>query len=234
MPHLKFDTRGPKTTQSKSSLQANSMDTIKIAIVEDEPSFQEWILEELASSNDINCLQVFSTGEEALAQIPQLRPDIVIMDLHLGKNRMDGCECIFKLRLEAPGLKFLVLSSHVDETHVLEALKVGARAYLQKGDIPGRLADTIRRFQAGSPTMSPAIAQLIMDHFNRSQEELRLIDQLTKREIEVLEELIEGFSYKMVADRLDIKLGTVRIHAHNIYQKLEVNCLAEAIRIYLR
>lgn len=210
------------------------MDTIKIVIVEDEPSFQEWIQEELAAATDIECLHAFSTGEEALKVIPQLRPDIVIMDLQLGKDRMDGCECIFKLRLEAPGLKFLVLSSHVDETHVLEALKVGARAYLQKGDIPGRLADTIRRFQAGSPTMSPAIAQLIMDHFNRSQEELRLIEKLTKREIEVLEELIEGLSYKMVADRLNIKLGTVRIHAHNIYQKLEVNCLAEAIRIYLR
>ncbi|MEM6397913.1 MAG: response regulator transcription factor [Bacteroidota bacterium] len=209
------------------------MPDINIVIVEDEPDFQEWILEELEEDTDIQCLKTFDTGEQALKEIPSLRPDIVVMDLNLGKNRMNGSECIFRLRLEAPGLKFLVLSSHVDETHVFEALKVGARAYLQKGDIPGRLADLIRRFQDGTPSMSPAIAQLVMNHFNRSEKDLRLIERLTDRELEVLHELSEGLSYKMIAGKFHLADGTVKQHAHHIYNKLEVNSKAEAIRVYL-
>ncbi|MEO0790323.1 MAG: response regulator transcription factor [Bacteroidota bacterium] len=210
-----------------------AMSTISIVVVEDEPDFREWILEELEEDTDIQCLKTFDTGEEALVEIPKLRPDVVVMDLNLGKDRMNGTECIFKLRLEAPGLKFLVLSSHVDETHVFEALKVGARAYLQKGDIPGKLADLIRRFQDGYPSMSPAIAQLVMNHFNRSEQDLRLIERLTKRELEVLHELSEGLSYKMIAGKLYISDGTVKQHATRIYDKLEVNSKAEAIRLYL-
>lgn len=209
------------------------MSNINIVIVEDEPQYREWIQEELSDASDINCLAAYSSGEEALEKIPTLRPNIVIMDLMLGENRMDGSECIFRLRLENPGIKFLVLSSHIDETHVFSALKVGARAYLQKGDIPGKLADLIRAFHADTPTMSPAIAQLMMDYFNKSTEDLRLIQKLSKRETEVLNALSEGLSYKLVAHRLFISEGTVKQHAHRIYDKLGVNSLAEAIRIYL-
>ena len=209
------------------------MDPISVVIVEDELQYREWIQEELASEADIECVGAFATGEEALEKSAALRPDIIIMDLMLGKNRMSGTECIFRIRLESPGIKFLVLSSHIDETHVFEALKVGARAYLQKGDIPGNLAELIRSFYRDIPTMSPVIAQLVMDHFNKTTENLRLIQKLSSREEEVLQLLAEGLAYKQVAGRLFIAEGTVRQHAHRIYDKLGVNCLAEAIRIYL-
>lgn len=210
------------------------MNPIKVIIVEDELQYREWIQEELAAEPDISCIGAFATGEEALEKSTDLRPDIIIMDLMLGQNRMSGTECIFRIRLESPGIKFLVLSSHIDETHVFEALKVGARAYLQKGDIPGNLADLIRSFSKDIPTMSPVIAQLVMDHFNKTTDTLRLIQKLSTREEEVLQLLTEGLAYKQVAGRLFIAEGTVRQHAHRIYDKLGVNCLAEAIRIYLR
>ena len=209
------------------------MNPIKVIIVEDELQYREWIQEELAAEPGISCIGSFATGEEALAKSKDLRPDIIIMDLMLGQNRMSGTECIFRIRLESPGIKFLVLSSHIDETHVFEALKVGARAYLQKGDIPGNLADLIRSFSKDIPTMSPVIAQLVMDHFNKTTDTLRLIQKLSDREEEVLQLLTEGLAYKQVAGRLFIAEGTVRQHAHRIYDKLGVNCLAEAIRIYL-
>ncbi len=209
------------------------MNPIKIVIVEDELQYREWILEEIGEDNGVSCLAAFATGEEALEKVSALQPDVVIMDLMLGKNRMSGTECIFRLRLESPGLKFLVLSSHIDETLVFEALKVGARAYLQKGDIPGKLVDLIKNFHLGIPSMSPVIAQLMMDHFNKPPETLRLLEKLSDREEEVLLTLAEGLAYKQVGARLHIAEGTVRQHAHRIYDKLGVNCLAEAIRIYL-
>lgn len=210
------------------------MEPINIIIVEDELQYREWILEEVSEASDVRCLAAFATGEEALEKVSALQPDLVIMDLMLGQNRMSGTECIFRLRLESPGLKFLVLSSHIDETHVFEALKVGARAYLQKGDIPGNLVDLIRNFHQGIPSMSPVIAQMMMDYFNKPPETLRLMEKLSKREEEVLRTLAEGLAYKQVGARLHIAEGTVRQHAHRIYDKLGVNCLAEAIKVYLR
>lgn len=211
-----------------------SMDYIRVAIVEDERQYRDWIAEELASVVDIQVVGTFATGEDALTQVAALQPNIVIMDLMLGKNRMSGTECIFKLRLESPAMKFLVLSSHIDETHVFEALQVGARAYLQKGDIPGKLGDMIRDFYNDIPRMSPVIAQMIMDHFNKPTDTLRLLETLSSRELEVLHTLAEGLTYDQVGDRLFIARGTVAQHANRIYEKLRVNCLAEAIRIYLR
>jgi DNA-binding NarL/FixJ family response regulator len=210
-----------------------SGNTINISIVEDDREFQSWILEEIKEAAHINCLSTYDNGEDALAAIPQLKPDIVIMDLNLNNTEMDGIECMLRLKLVAPAIKFLVMTANNDESSLYDALSAGAGAYIQKGDIPRQLSDLIGEFYAGGAPMSSGIAKRIIENFHRQPEDIMQLKSLSTRENQTLELLSKGFLYKEVADRLTIAEGTVKQHAHNIYKKLQVNNCVEAIRKYL-
>lgn len=206
------------------------MPDITIAIVEDEIDFQNWILEEVEEANDITCLGAFDIAEVALRQIPALEPSIVIMDLTLHKSPMDGIECMVRLRQVLPEVQYLVITANNDEQHLFEAIKVGARAYLQKDEIPRKLVDLIREFNAGGSPMSPGIARRVLNYFNTPN---KVVDKLSPRELEVLQQMARGFLYKEIEKNLNISIGTVKQHAHSIYRKLEVNNNVEAILKYL-
>lgn len=208
-------------------------DKIIVVIVEDDLEFQSWILEEINDAPDIECIQTFDVAEDALAAIPQLKPDIVIMDLGLDKSDMDGIECMLRLKIVAPDLKFLVITSNSDEASLFEALRVGAGAYVQKGDIPKQLIDLLKDFHLGGAPMSPGIARRIIENFHKPAEDLVLLKTLSPRETETLELLSKGFLYKEIGNKLTIAEGTVKHHTHNIYKKLQVNNCIEAIRKYL-
>jgi DNA-binding NarL/FixJ family response regulator len=206
---------------------------IKIAIVEDEPEFQEWILEEINEVMDVECVGRYDVAEDALKHLPQLQPDIVIMDLALQKSDMNGLECMLRLRLVAPEMKFLVLSAQSDESHIFEALRVGAGAYIQKDEIPDKLITLIREFHGGDSPMSRGIAKRVIESFRKPAEDLLRLTELSPKESQVLEILSKGFLYKEAADQMGIVEGTVKQHAHKIYKKLQVYNLVEAIRRYL-
>lgn len=209
------------------------MEKIKICIVEDDAEFQEQISEKITKDEDIEILDTFSKGEEAIAKIPDLNPHIVIMDLTLKNSKFNGIETMLQLKLVAPDIKFLVLSSHSDEKMVFESLRVGAGAYLHKEDISRELTNSIKDFYKGGAPMSPGIADLVIKSFHIPTSELQLIQRLTAREKEILDYLSDGFLYKEIADKLGIKEGTVKQHTHKIYLKLQVNNRAEAIKKYL-
>lgn len=209
------------------------MEDINVCIVEDDPEYQKWILEELATVPSIKCLGKYLTGEEALARIPLLKPDIVLMDLTLKISPLDGIECMLRLKLVSPNLKFLVISAHSDENKVFEALRVGAGAYILKDEIPKKLTEIILEFHQGGAPMSLGIAQRVISSFHQSTADLALVKELSAREKEILEQLAQGFLYKEIATNLFIAEGTVRQHAHRVYQKLQVNNRTEAIRKYL-
>ncbi|HFB99463.1 MAG TPA: response regulator transcription factor [Phaeodactylibacter sp.] len=206
---------------------------IKVVIVEDDLEFQKWVSEEINEASFIKCLQTFDIAEDALAAIPQLKPDIVIMDLGLEKSDIDGIECMLRLKVVAPHLKFLVITSNTDEAMLFEALRVGAGAYVQKGDIPKKLIDLLKDFHAGGAPMSPGIARRVIENFHKPTEDLMQIKKLSPREHETLALLSKGFLYKEIGGKLKIAEGTVKQHTHNIYKKLQVNNCIEAIRKYL-
>ena len=210
-----------------------SEEKIKVCIVEDDLEFQSWILEEINDADYIECLSTYDIAEDALAEIPQLKPDIVIMDLGLEKSDMGGIACMLRLKLVVPEQKFLVITSNSDESVLFEALRVGAGAYIQKGDIPKQLIDLLEDFHTGGAPMSPGIARRVIENFHRSAEDLERLKTLSPRENETLALLSKGFLYKEVADKLTIAEGTVKQHAHKIYKKLQVNNAIEAVRKYL-
>ena len=210
------------------------MNEITVSIVEDDLEFQKWILEEIEEAKNIICVSRHDIAEDALAKLPQLKPDIVIMDLALEKSDMDGIECMLRLKLVSPNMKFLVITANSDEEPVFEALSVGAGAYIQKGKIPRKLVKLIHEFHNGEAPMSPGIAQRVIGRFHKAPEDIEKLKLLSPREVQTLDLLSKGFLYKEIADKLNIAEGTVKQHAHNIYQKLQVNNCVEAIRKYLR
>ena len=209
------------------------MEKIKICIVEDELEFQKWILRELSETPNIICEGKYTKGEDATANIPEINPDIVIMDLTLKGSKFNGVETMLRLKLVTSDIKFLVISSHSDEGKVFEALKVGAGAYLHKEDIPDNLAKLIIEFKEGGAPMSPGIAQMVINSFHKSVKDMQLLQKLTDREEELLKLLASGYLYKEIANKMGIKEGTVKQHAHKIYLKLQVNNKTEAIKKYL-
>ncbi len=209
------------------------MEKLKISIVEDDPEFQKWILEALEESPYLECVSKHLEGEEALAEIPFFKPDIVLMDLTLEKSKYSGIECILRLRINWPGLKFLVLSAHDDEYRIFEALRVGAGAYIHKEEVDQEsLISAILEFYEGGAPMSPGIAKRVIKNLQQDTDDLQRLQKLTPREINVLEQLSRGKLYKEVADQLDIKEGTVKQHAHKIYKKLQVFNGVEAVLKY--
>ena len=208
------------------------MNAIKLSLVEDETEFQEWLLEEINESPDLHCISQHYDGIEALQMIPRVQPDIVLMDLSLKNSRIDGLECILRLKSGMPQLKILVISAHIDEQRIFKALSYGAGAYIHKAQIHRKLPALIREFYAGGAPMSPGIAQKIIKAFRKTKEQLKKIERLSPKEREVLELLAQGKLYKEVADEMNISINTMKRHAHNIYQKLQVNNLTEALRIY--
>ncbi len=214
---------------------------IRISIVEDDPEFQEWLLAELSDDPRFQCISRYDVAENALAKIPQEKPAIVFMDLGLDKSDIGGVECMLRLKLVSPNLKFLVITAHGGDDKVFEALKVGAGAYILKSDISKKLVQVLDEFYAGGAPMSAEIAQKVITSFHKPPTDIVEVQQLSPKETKVLDLLSKGFLYKEIADMLpnendptkNISEGTVKIHAHNIYQKLHVNNRTEAIRKYL-
>ncbi|MFN0175082.1 MAG: LuxR C-terminal-related transcriptional regulator [Saprospiraceae bacterium] len=218
------------------------MDLVRISLVEDDPEFQEWLISELSDAPRYQCIGRYHKAEDALANIPKAAPDIVIMDLGLELSDIDGIECMLRLKLVSPDLKFMVITGQPDDERVFEALKVGAGAYLQKSEIPKNMIEVLDEFQRGGAPMSAGIARKVIASFHQPPKEIALVQQLSPREREVLDLLAKGYLYKEIADRLPnendrskkISEGTVKIHAHNIYHKLQVNNRTEAIGKYLK
>ncbi len=205
----------------------------KICIVEDNEEFRNWLLEEIEESENFECIASFETAKEALAQIPALVPDAIIMDLGLETSEIDGVETMLKLKIVNPELKFLVITSFSHDQKIFEALRVGAGAYLLKNDIPDKLISVLEDFVNGGSPMSAIIAQKVVSSFHQPVDELKELQKLSKREEQILDLIAKGFLNKEVKDKLNISENTVKATIYNIYKKLQVYNRVEAVKKYL-
>ena len=200
---------------------------IRLVLVEDDDIIRQSIISMLEDSNSFEAVGNFDNCEKAIKQIPEINPDIVLMDIEL--PGMSGIEGIRKLKKIMPDLDILVVSVHDNNDLVFEALCAGACGYLTKNIELDYLLESIREVKRGGAPMSTNIARMVVGSFQKNP-----ITPLTNRETEVLDYLSRGKSYKMIADELFIDKETVRSHIKNIYKKLEVHCKADAIEIALK
>lgn len=200
---------------------------ITICIIEDLIDIQKGLQTIIKSNETFVLLKCFSNAEDAIDEIPQLKPDIVLTDINLpGKS---GIDCITEIKPILVETQFIMFTIYEDSDQVFDALKAGASGYILKNTSPNKIIDALLELYDGGSPMSPKIARKVLDSFNIIPKTTIVSEILTKREIEVLELLSKGFLYKEIADKLNITLSTVKRHLNHIYSKLQVQNRTEAI-----
>jgi DNA-binding NarL/FixJ family response regulator len=154
------------------------------------------------------------------------------MDINL--PRMNGIECVARLKDQLPKTQVLMLTTYEESDLIFDSLRRGASGYLLKNMPPAELIQAIEQVHAGGAPMSMQIARKVVSHFQQIKKPQSEMEQLTKREHEILALLAKGYLYKEIADQLGITLSTVRAHLHTVYEKLHVQSRTEAVVKYLK
>ncbi|MFD2286670.1 response regulator [Pedobacter petrophilus] len=200
---------------------------ITIAIVEDNASISEMLQSIIAMEESYLCTGVFRNGEDALKGIPELQPDVVLMDI--GLPGINGIDCIKQLKPTCPRTEFLICTIYDEDEKVYQALEYGASSYILKRSKPEFLLQSIREVHDGGSPMSPDIARKLVQRFQKKENKNAAALTITPREKEVLELLSQGLFYKEASDKLGISINTLKRHIYNMYQKLQVDNKTEAI-----
>ena len=200
---------------------------ITIAIVEDNASIREMLQSIIAMEESYSCTGLFGNGEDALKGIPELQPDVVLMDI--GLPGINGIDCIKQLKPTCPRTEFLICTIYDEDEKVYQALEYGASSYILKSSKPEFLLQSILEVHNGGSPMSPDIARKLVQRFRQKENKNVAILNITPREKEILELLSQGLFYKEASDQLGISINTLKRHIYNMYQKLQVDNKTEAI-----
>jgi DNA-binding NarL/FixJ family response regulator len=205
--------------------------SIRVCVVDDDARVGRGLELLLNGTREFVCDGCFQDGAQALAQIPQIKPDVVLMDINLGGQ--SGIECVRQLKEVFPETQVLMLTVYEDSDKIFQSLIAGATGYLLKRTPKEELLRAIMDVHSGGSPMTGHIARKVVQYFGRLSPPGELV-RLTAREAEVLDHLARGAMYKEIADLLGISLDTVRKHVRSIYEKLHVRSRSEAIVKYLR
>jgi DNA-binding NarL/FixJ family response regulator len=198
----------------------------KIAIVEDNKVIRESLMEFIHADPECRCVCACATAEEALKIIPKHEPEIVLMDIQL--PNMSGIDCLAQLKQMLPSLHIMMVTVYEDTERIFKALRMGACGYLLKRCTPEELIAAIREVRQGGAPMSREIARKVIVSFQEPVKAAAEVEELSPRELEILELLAGGFANKAIADRLGLTDGTVRWHLRHVYHKLHVRSRTEA------
>jgi DNA-binding NarL/FixJ family response regulator len=200
---------------------------IRIALVEDDPQVRAGLAAWVSNSSNCVCVAALASGEEALAQLPLLQPDVVLMDIHL--PGMSGIDCIRELKRRHPKIQIMMLTVFEDHDRIFQSLAAGASGYLLKQTPPAKLLEAITELHQGGSPMSTQIARRVVEAFRKSRSGDEATIGLSPREKEIIGLLGKGYLYKEIAGQLGISVETVRTHIHNTYEKLHVRTRTEAV-----
>lgn len=203
-----------------------------VAIVEDSAGICEELKHILSDAADLVCVSVCRNAGSALARLPSLAPEVIVMDIHLPDG--SGIECTSRLKRLLPGTQILMFTIHDDTEQIVHALEAGASGYLLKNTPGPEILAAIRAIRDQNAPMSAEVARKLVESFHRRPAPAATAEALTRRENEILELLGEGLLYKEIGDRLAIKFDTVGTHVKSIYRKLQVRSRTEAVIKYLR
>lgn len=196
---------------------------IAVTIVEDDVELQTLWREYLDTQRGVLCTSSYTTCEEALLHIKSDRPDVILMDINLGRG-MSGIAGVRAITKILPDVKILVVTINDDDDSLFESLKAGAHGYFVKSFSLEELLHAIHEIKNTGAAMSPGIGGRVMRYLKRED----ALDDLTERERQVLRQVCAGYSHKRIASDLDISVDTVKFHIKNIYKKLNVANAAQA------
>jgi DNA-binding NarL/FixJ family response regulator len=204
---------------------------LKVALVEDQPKVRESWNRLINSLPDFRCICVCASGEEALRVIPEVKPDVILMDIFL--PRMSGIECTSRLKEQLPETQILILTAMDDQELVFMALEAGADGYLLKRTKPMDLRAALLDVLRGGAPMTSQIARRVIESFRRKAKARDESVRLSVREEQILLLLSQGYSNKLIADKLGLSIDTVCSHLKHVFGKLHVNSRTEAVVRYM-
>ncbi len=203
---------------------------IKLVLIDDQSLFREGLKTLLSIWDDIEVIGEAANGEEGVALVAELKPDVALMDLRMPV--LDGVAATKRISAETPTTKVIVLTTFDDDDYVFDGLRAGAVGYLLKDVSSDKLVEAIRTTAAGGSFLQPSIAAKVLAEFTRSPTQQPgstpaptpqpLVEPLSKRESEILAVLVTGASNREIANTLYITEGTVKNHVTNILGKLGV------------
>lgn len=199
-----------------------------VGIVEDNKKIRDLIQRYLDMQEELKCPVAVDTVEEMLEYLEEHeKPRVILMDIQL--PGMSGIKGISLIKEKYPEIDIIMLTVYHDSHKIFNALRAGASGYLLKHTSLPEIRDSILKLIEGGAPMSPQIARKVINHFQENAPKKDPDSDLTPREHDIVNGLVDGLSYKMIADRYDISIDTVRAHIRNIYKKLHVNSKAEVI-----
>ena len=200
---------------------------IKVVLFEDNPQLREGLTMLINGSDGFEVLAAFKNCETVVAEVEAYRPDVILMDIDMpGVNGIEGLK---RIRAVNNDVKVLMLTVFDDNKNVFDAIRSGANGYILKKTPPARLLEYIAEAKTGGAPMTASIATQVLKMFSSMNNEKGEDYNLSEREKQVLQLLVEGYSYKMIAAEMFIAIDTVRSHIKKIYEKLHVNSKSEAV-----
>jgi len=214
---------------------------MNIGIVDDNQQLGRQLIQKLSLAEEVNVLFFCDRGQKAIDWLKQHNetPDILLMDIEMPE--MDGIETTFRIKQLFPGIRILMLTVFDSENKIFNAIKAGATGYLLKDEKLERMLIAFDEIMEGGVPMSASIAakslQMMILGYKPVDKTSYISyseEQLTKREIEILEHLSKGFRNQEIADKLFISRATVKKHIENIYLKLQFRSRVELVNWYIK
>lgn len=210
------------------------MPHIRIAVFDDSEDQRLSFKYLIGMQSDMSLVGIFENAVNAIENLRRCKPDIILMDIEM--PGISGIEAVRQIKEKMPNAVILMQTIFDEDSTIFDAIKAGASGYLLKKSSPVKIIDSIREAYEGGAPMSPAIASKVLRFFRESDkidkdssEKAPKLYDLTSRELEILAELVNGNSYKMVSANLNITYNTVNTHVRHIYEKLHVHSIGEAV-----
>jgi len=209
---------------------------ITISIVEDNDKLRGTLAKVIGRAEGFRFVSDYGTAEDALADLPKVKPEVVLMDINL--PGMNGVECVRKLKALLPQTQVMMLTVYEDTENIFNALAAGANGYMLKRTPTKELIEAIREVHRGGSPMTTHIARLVVQSFQKPAPAPQSgggdLAELSEREQQVLDLLAQGLIYKEIADKLNIGYETVHTYIRRIYEKLQVRTRTEAVAKFLQ
>jgi DNA-binding NarL/FixJ family response regulator len=205
---------------------------ISVSIVEDNDKLRETLARVLNRADGFRCVSHYASAEAALKDLPQTKPDVVLMDINL--PGMNGVECVRQLKKILPEIQVMMLTVYEDTENIFNALAAGANGYMLKRTESKELLEAIQEVHRGGSPMTMHIARKVVQSFQQTAVTAQPAESLSEREQQVLDLLSQGLMYKEIAEKLGISYETVHTYIRRIYEKLQVRTRTEAVAKFLR
>ena len=200
---------------------------IKLAIIEDNTALRQSLEQLFTRTSNMKCVASLNNLLNVVSEFQKSQPDIVLMDI--GLPAINGIEGVRTVKSNFESIQVIMFTVFEDDEKIFEAIRTGASGYLLKKTPPEEILEAIKELHEGGAPMSPSIARKVIQAFQVKPTTVLKDHQLTSREKEILYALVDGLSYKKIAEKYFVSIHTVRSHISSIYEKLHVNSKAQAV-----